>query len=201
MDISIVLLLCFIILCVTRAAEGPFRRLGFAHDGKALLKAAACGLLLLIANAYPITPLPELSINPASILLCMLVGLLCGRETRAAGVLQAMLFAVFAGVLMAALRRALLSGRLTLPEPGFFLGLCALPFALLLRREPAAALFSAALAPLILTLAEGFLELHTFGYAVVAFGSPAAFDAQVCGVLLAGLLLTAAAPRPAEAPA
>lgn len=181
---------------MTGAVQTPLKRLELSGGHVALL----C-VLLLIANNFVLRPIAEFSINPAALLLIILVGVYAGKRLDTLQILQAFVGALFAGLLMLALSRMHAAGRVTLPEPGLFLGVCALPFVLLLRRAPAAALFCASLAPLMLSLLEAALDLYAFGYTILAFGSPLSFDAQIAGVLLAGMLLSLKAPASVQSDA
>lgn len=193
MHLSAILLICLCILCLTRAIEAPLHRLGLSVFYVGLLS-----IVLLIASYYTLRPLTEFSINPAALLLVFFVGIYAGKRLDTLRILQAFAGALFAGLLMLLLSRLITAERLNLWEPGLFLGLCMVPFGWLLRREPAAALFCAALAPLILSLLEAALDLYAFGYTILVFGAPLAFDAQIAGIMLMGLLLGLKAPAPAQ---
>ncbi len=194
MELSVVLLWCLFILCVTRAAERAFlafhMRLGWG---------AVMALLLLGANLISFQPFPELRMNPAAILICLYTGITAGLRLPAVRVMQAIALALLAGACMTALHYLHLSGRVTLFEPGLFLALCGVPFMLLMHKAPNAALFLAVLSPLLMNAMESAMDLYFFGYAVADLGSPAAFDAQVAGMILSGIMLPLFSKRTASA--
>lgn len=183
MRLGVVLMCCLFILCFTRAAEKPLLRLGHTCASW-----AAISLMLLALNAFTLRPLVELSINPASILLCVLTALAAMKSSGFLSLLKALALAVPAGLLMLAISRLMASGYINLAEPGLVLALCGTVFMAMLRQSPAAALFGVSLAPLLLAVFEAALDLYAFGYTVMLLGTPVAFDAQVAGLFLTGML-------------
>ena len=131
---------CLFILCFTRAAEKPLLRLGHTCASW-----AALSLMLLALNAVTLRPLVELSINPASILLCVLTALAAMKSSGFLSLLKALALAVPAGLLMLAISRLMASGYINLAEPGLVLALCGTVFMAMLRQSPAAALFGVSL--------------------------------------------------------
>lgn len=196
MRLSVLLLWCLFILCMTRAAERPLAAMSLRISSW-----AALSLLLLCANAFPIKVASEFLFNPAAVLLCIAMGIAAGKTCGSTRVMQGAALAVPASIVMLALSRMQASGFVSLPEPGLFLALVGVLFLLPLRKAPAAALFGITLAPLLLGAWEAGLDLYAFGYAILEVGLKKAFDAQVAGVMLLGLLLTPyALRRPSGAP-
>lgn len=183
MRLSVVLICCLFILCVTRAIEKPLLRLG--HNAESW---AALTLLLLALNAITFRPMVELSINPASILLCIVTAAVALKCAGFSCLAQAVALAVPSGLCMLAVSRLMASGFINLAEPGLVLALCSVVFMLGLRHSPAAALFGVALAPVLLAVFEAGLDLYAFGYAVIQLGAPLAFDAQLAGLFIIGIL-------------
>ena len=181
MRLGVVLLWCLFILCVSGVAAKPLSRLGLRASS-----CAALSLLLLAASALHISPIAELSINPAAVLLLIATGF-ATRSCSAVKLLWAVLLALPASLCMELLLRYYAGRIAAFPEPGLLTAFIGLLFALPLLRFPAAALFLAALAPFLLSLWEAALDLYAFGYAVVAFGSPTAFDTQVCCLFLTAM--------------
>ncbi len=191
MHLSVVLLLCLFILCITGAAKKTLAALDTKDSSW-----AALSLMLIAANAFPIQLVSEFSINPASLLLLIAAGA-CTRSCTGGKLLQAIALAAPASLCMLLITRQYVSGAVDLPEPGVILALISIAFLLPLRATPQAALFGAALAPFLLGFWEGGLDLYAFGYAIVTIGSPVAFDAQVMGMFLLAVLL--ALPRKRKA--
>lgn len=190
MRLSVLLLWCLFILCMTRAAERPLSALSLRVSSW-----AALSLLLLCANAFPIKVAPEFIFNPAAFLLCIAMGTAAGNTCGSARLMQGAALAVPASIVMLALSRMQASNFVSLPEPGLFLALLGVLFLLPLRKSPAAALFGITLAPVLLGVWEAGLDLYAFGYAIMGIGLNKAFDAQVAGIMLAGLLLAPYALR------
>ncbi len=184
MRLSVLLLWCLFILCMTRAAERPLAAMSLRVSSW-----AALSLLLLCANAFSVKVAPEFIFNPAAFLLCIAMGTAAGKACGSARLMQGAALAVPASIVMLALSRMHASGFISLPEPGLFLAMAGVLFLLPLRKAPAAALFGITLAPLLLGIWEAGLDLYAFGYAIMEVGLKKAFDAQVAGVMLAGLLL------------
>jgi hypothetical protein len=182
--LSVLLLWCLFILCMTRAAERPLSAMSLRVSSW-----AALSLLLLCANAFSVKAAPEFIFNPAAFLLCIAMGAAAGKACGGARLMQGAALAVPASIVMLALSRMQASGFISLPEPGLFLAMAGVLFLLPLRKAPAAALFGITLAPLLLGIWEAGLDLYAFGYAIMEVGLKKAFDAQVAGVMLAGLLL------------
>lgn len=191
MHLSVVLLLCLFILCITGAAKKTLAALDCKDSSW-----AALSLMLIAANALPIQLATEFSINPASLLLLIAAGA-CTRSCTGGKLLQAIALAAPASLCMLLVTRQYVSGAVGLPEPGIVLALISVVFLLPLRATPQAALFGAALAPFLLGFWEGGLDLYAFGYAIVTIGSPIAFDAQVMSMFLLAVLL--ALPRKRKA--
>lgn len=185
LDLGVILLWCLFILCITRASEGTFRALHMQVGG-----GAALSLLLLAANACVVELYAELTVNPASLLICACIGVSALRHDRPTRMIQATALAVLASVLMTALHYLHLSERTHLTEPGLFIALCGIPFALLLYKTPGAALFLTVLSPVFMNLLEACMDLYSFGYAAVRLGSQAAFDAQIAGMMLTGIMIS-----------
>ncbi len=183
MRLSVLLLWCLFILCMTRAAERPLAAMSLRVSSW-----AALSLLLLCANAFPVKVAPEFIFNPAAVLLCIGMGTAAAKICGGTRVMQGAALAVPASVVMLALSRMQAFGFIILPEPGLFLALLAILFLIPLRKTPVAALFGITLAPLLLGVWEAGLDLYAFGYAIMEIGIKKAFDAQVAGIMLAGLL-------------
>ncbi len=184
MYLSVVLLLCLFILCVSGAARRPLKALQLKDSSW-----AALSLLLLAANAFKIRPVFEFVLNPASLLL-LIAASACTRSCTGGKLMQAIALAAPASLCMLLITRMYVSAAWDIPEPGLALALICVVFLLPLRSTPQAALFGAALAPFLLGFWEAGLDLYAFGYAIVEIGSPVAFDAQVSGMFLLGLLLS-----------
>ena len=184
MHLSVVLLLCLFILCVSGAARRPLMHLELRDSSW-----AALSLLLLAANAFKIRPVFEFSLNPASLLLLIAAGA-CTRSCTGGKLIQAIALAAPASLCMLLVTRQYVSIAWNLAEPGLVLALICVVFLLPIRSTPQAALFGAALAPFLLGFWEAGLDLYAFGYAIVDIGSPVAFDAQVTGMFILGLLLS-----------
>ncbi len=184
MHLSVVLLICLFILCVTGAARRPLKNLELKDSSW-----AALSLLLLAANAFHIRPVLEFSLNPAAVLLLIAAGA-CTRSCTGGKLLQAIALAAPASMCMLLITRQYVSAAIDLPEPGLVLALICVIFLLPLRSTPQAALFGASLAPFLLGFWEAGLDLYAFGYAIVEIGSPTAFDAQVASMVLLGLLFS-----------
>lgn len=184
MHLSVVLLLCLFILCVSGAARRPLKTLELKDSSW-----AALSLLLLAANALTVRPVFEFILNPASLLL-LIAASACTRSCSGGKLMQAIALAAPASMCMLLITRQYVSAALAVTEPGLLLALISVIFLLPLRATPQAALFGAALAPFLLGFWEAGLDLYAFGYAIVELGSPIAFDAQVAGMFLLGLLLS-----------
>ncbi len=184
MHLGVVLLLCLFILCVSGAARRPLNTMELKDSSW-----AALSLLLLAANAFEVRPVFEFSLNPASLLLLIAAGA-CTRSCTGGKLLQAIALAAPASLCMLLITRQYVSAAMAVTEPGLLLALICVIFLLPLRSTPQAALFGAALAPFLLGFWEAGLDLYAFGYAIVEIGSPVAFDAQVAGMFLLGLLLS-----------
>jgi len=182
--LGVVLLWCLFILCVTRAAERSLSAMSLRVSSW-----AALSLLLLSANAFMVQLAPEFAFNPGALLLCIAAGIAAGKACGGLRLLQAAACAVPASVAMLALARMQATGVVTLPEPGLFLALVGFVFLIPLRKFPAAAIFGLTLAPLLLCVWQAGLDLYAFGYAILQIGGANAFDAQVAGAVIAGLLL------------
>jgi|GEM_PF-6674010 len=183
MRLSVVLLWCLFMLCISGAAYRPLFALTLRDSS-----CAALSLLLLAANAFTVAPVTELSVNPAAVLLLVAAGV-STRSCSAGKLLFAILLALPSSLCMLLLLRFYVGSIAGFPEPGLLAALIGVLFALPLWRSPSAALFEAALAPFLLGLLEAGLDLYSFGYAVVTIGDPVAFDAQIAGVFLAGLVI------------
>lgn len=195
MRLGIVLLWCLFLLCITRTAQRPLAALSLRDSSW-----AALSLLLLCANAFVFRPVTEFGLNPAALILCIATGTAASRNCKGMRVMQAIACAVPASLCMLALSRLQTAGAIALPEPGLFLALAGLLFLLPLRDAPAAALFGMSVAPILLGFWNAGLDLYSFGYTVMDIGLDLAFDAQVAGLFLAGILfsLLAYRKRPAE---
>jgi len=178
MDLSVVLLLCFFLLCITQAAEAPCRTLGMRPS-----VGAALSILLLCANAFHIRPIVELCINPASVLLVLMLFFLCGKSTRA------LLCALCLSIACAIFTFALLRMQIIPTAQGLWMGALCAACSIALHHNPPTALFCAALSPLLFNLCTVIEELQLFGYTVASIGTDVQFDAQITGILLTGMLI------------
>ncbi|MDR1619580.1 MAG: hypothetical protein LBS18_02785 [Clostridiales bacterium] len=193
MRLGIVLLWCLFILGVTGALRGPLN----------LLRArarpvAALMLLTLLLNAFPVSVTPELTINPAALAFCVGIGAITEVDTP--NLALAFALSSITGALMALANRLIGIYAAGFIEPGLLLALTCLPFALFFRSVPATGLTLAALSPLFMSLYEAGMELRAFGYAVLTFGGPVAFDTQICAVCLCGISLLCVTPKKRTAP-
>ncbi len=193
--LSVVLLICWFILSVTRAIERPLKNMELRPG-----LVACASIALLAANAFSFWAMPELFINPAALLLCVFTGISAGRTITAGRIMQAAACAMVAAVAMFFISRMALSGRLDFSEPGLLLALCPLAFALFFRSAPAGALFCAVLAPLFLTLFEAGYDLYVYGYGTLELCSPVLFDAQIAGATISiAAVMLARAPQSRKA--
>lgn len=188
--LGIVLLWCLFLLCITRTAQRPLKALSMRDSSW-----AALSLLLLCANAFVLRPVTEFALNPAALILCTATGTAAAKNCRGIRILQAIACAVPASLCMLALSRLQTAGAVVLPEPGLFLALASLLFLLPLRDVPAAALFGMSIAPILLGFWNAGLDLYSYGYAVMDIGLDLAFDTQVAGLFLAGILFSLLAYR------
>ncbi len=175
MQLSVVLLLCFMILCLSGAAQGLCKAWGMRWWTLLL-----CCAALLFCNAFCTTVLPELIINPACVLLMALPGTIAVARGQGKTLWAAFGLSLLGGLGMLLMKRL----NLSFFEPGLLLGLIGLVCSLPLLRAPYSALFCIGLSPLCMALWGGGLELYAFGYTIVTLGSPLAFDAQVSGAAL-----------------
>lgn len=177
MQLGVVLLICLFLLCVSEAAQAPYRALGIRPYA-----GAALSLILLLTNAFHVRLFTELFVNPASIVLLFVLWFLARKNP--VHIFQGICLAAFAGISMYFLVRM----QLLTQEQGLWMGCIATIFALPLYHKPFAAMFCVVLSPLLFSVCMAVEELSVFGYTIVSLGLDIQFDAQIVGLLLTGTI-------------
>jgi len=137
--------------------------------------------MLLVLHAYPIRVIPELTVNPAAILLLLCMGIFALK--RRGGFIRGILLAIPAGAMVYLLAR-MIEGR----EPGLFYGLASGAVSALLILRPRGAFFTAAFAPFVTQGLMAAEELVEFGTTRVEAGGGIFYDTMITGMVFSFLL-------------
>lgn len=189
MELSVVLLVCTIVLCITQVLETPLGILGIQRHTCILLCAA-----LLLMNCFSIPIWQEFILHPVSLALTLFLVIIAFRAPQKKILLSSLAALFTAGMALAV--------RLYLPisfEPGLWMGALCIGTALLLRRMPFSALYAAALMPLLHACLFGGYEYLTYGYTIIDLSAAEYFDAQIVGLLCTGMIVTFSEHRRAHA--